>query len=182
MRDEVLETARVLIQSAGVDGFSYADIAKQLDIRPPSIHHHFASKADLVAEVAELYRRDFVDKISLIQGETVHDRLCAYARLFDEPASSGLVCLCGAIAAEWPHIPDGARHHVEVFFAEQQTWLSEEIASGVASGEFRSGIDADAVAQLVLASLEGSMLMARAGTTSQLAHSTMTTLLSTLSR
>ena len=43
----ILQLADKLIQSNGFHGFSYADVAKELDIRKASIHHHFATKADL---------------------------------------------------------------------------------------------------------------------------------------
>lgn len=180
MRDEVLEAARTLIQRVGVDGFSYADIAKHLNISSPSIHHHFPSKADLVAEVAMRYRQEFGDHVSTIAGDTASDRLMAYAGLFDQPASSGLLCLCGAIAAEWSNIADQPRREVEQFFEEQHQWLEREIDFGVASGEFRPDIDCAAMARALLAALEGSMLMTRATTSPHLARSTCATLLASL--
>ncbi len=177
MREEVLEAARTMIQRVGVDGFSYADIAKQLKISSPSIHHHFPSKADLVAEVAVQYRQEFADRVRTIGDETASDRLMAYAGLFDQPASSGLLCLCGAIAAEWSNIAERPRREVEQFFEEQLTWLTREIEAGAAAGEFRADVDGPAMARALLAALEGSMLMARASNSPHLARSTCTTLL-----
>ena len=180
MRDEVLEAARPLIQRVGVDGFSYADIAKQLNISSPSIHHHFPSKADLVAEVAKLYRQEFADRVDEIVGDTASARLMSYADLFDEPASTGLLCLCGAIAAEWPTIADEPRREVEIFFEDHQTWLRREFESGVISGEFRPDVDPEAMSKVLLAALEGSMLVARASNSPHLAESTCATLLASI--
>lgn len=180
MREEVLEAARTMIQRVGVDGFSYADIAKQLNISSPSIHHHFPSKADLVAEVALQYRQEFADRVRMIVDETASERLMAYAGLFDQPASSGLLCLCGAIAAEWSNIAERPRREVEQFFEEQLTWLTREIEAGAACGEFRPGVDAPEMARALLAVLEGSMLMTRASTTPHLVQSTCTTLLESI--
>lgn len=182
MRDEVLQAARPLIQRVGVDGFSYADIAKQLNISSPSIHHHFPSKADLVAEVAVLYRQEFAERVDAIVGDTASARLMLYADLFDEPASTGLLCLCGAIAAEWPNIADGPRHEVEIFFEDQWTWLRREFESGVMSKEFRPDIDPEAMSKALLAALEGSMLVARASNSPHLAERTCATLLSNIQR
>ena len=127
LREEILAAARPLIQRVGVDGFSFSDIAAQLDVKAPSIHHHFATKADLVAEVAERYRIDFADRVAEISDETAAERLLSYADLFDAPTSDGLLCLCGSIAAEWPTITDGARKEVEAFFADQHAWIAGEL-------------------------------------------------------
>jgi len=43
----------------GYDGFSYADLAKDVGIRKASIHHHFPSKASLALALMERYRQDF---------------------------------------------------------------------------------------------------------------------------
>ncbi len=177
MREEVLEAARTMIQRVGVDGFSYADIAKQLNISSPSIHHHFPSKADLVAEVAVQYRHEFADRVRAIEGESASDRLMAYAGLFDQPASSGLLCLCGAIAAEWSNIGERPRHEVEQFFKEQLDWLTRQIEVGVAAGDFLPSVDGPVFAQALLAALEGSMLIARATPSPHLARSTCATFL-----
>lgn len=180
VRDEVLAAARPLIQRAGVDGFSYADIAAQLNIKAPSIHHHFPTKDDLVAEVATEYRRDFAARVVLIEEPSVSARLMAYADLFDDAASAGLVCLCGAIAAEWPNIASRPREEVELFFAEQLSWLTAELDEGVRARELLAFEDSSAMAQLILATLEGSMLMARTQASADAAKSVMATLLATL--
>lgn len=161
LRDELLEATRPRIQSAGVGGFSYGDLAKELEIRSPSIHHHFPTKADLVGEVTSIYRADFAALVDAIDEPTAAARLHAYAQLFNKTSSAGLLCLCGAIAAEWPDISDRPRQEVEAFFADQQTWLTDQIAAGMHDGEFRTDIEAADGARVVLAALEGSVLMAR---------------------
>lgn len=177
LREEILATARPLIQRVGVDGFSFSDIATQLDVKAPSIHHHFASKADLVAAVAERYRGDFADRVAEIDEGTATDRLLAYADLFDAPASKGLLCLCGSLAAEWPTIMDAARREVETFFSEQHAWIVNELRTGAEAGEFTSVADAEELAETLVAALEGSMLVARASGTRGLARRTIATFL-----
>ncbi len=150
-----------MIQQVGIASFSYGDLAKRLGISSPSIHHHFPTKADLVTGVAVRYREAFVAQVAAIDEATVHDRVAAYANLFDQTAAAGLLCLCGAIAAEWPDVSDEARREVREFFAEQHRWLSAEIMRGIDSGEFRADVDTSVTAQTFLAALEGSMLISR---------------------
>lgn len=177
LREEILATTRPLIQRAGVDGFSFSDIATQLDVKAPSIHHHFATKADLVAAVVERYRIDFADSVSSLDSGGAKDRLLAYADLFDAPASAGLLCLCGSIAAEWPTIDASARHEVELFFSEQHDWIVEQLDAGSECGEFINVNDTGELADALLAALEGSMLLARASETSGLARRTVSVFL-----
>ena len=43
----MLDAAERLVQVRGFNGFSYADIAAELQITEASLHYHFATKADL---------------------------------------------------------------------------------------------------------------------------------------
>ncbi len=43
----ILDAAERLVQDRGFNGFSYADVAAELQITKPALHYDFASKADL---------------------------------------------------------------------------------------------------------------------------------------
>jgi len=161
LREELITATRPRIQRHGVGGFSYGDLAKELDVKSPSIHHHFPAKADLVTEVTAKYRVDFGEAVASIEGETPLERLQAYVELFNDTAASGLLCLCGAIASEWPDITDGPRAEVQAFFADQLQWLTTEIEAGTSSGTLRCAIEPADAAHLILATLEGAMVMTR---------------------
>src|ERR1700761_8050261 len=49
--ERILQAANALLGDRGYSAFSYADIAETVDIRKASIHHHFPTKAGLVAAV-----------------------------------------------------------------------------------------------------------------------------------
>src|SRR5690349_438530 len=55
--DKVLDVAQSLIIAGGYNGFSYSDISAAIGIRKASIHHHFPTKAELVAVLVGRYRR-----------------------------------------------------------------------------------------------------------------------------
>lgn len=154
--------ARALIQQVGVGGFSYGSLADRLGISSPSIHHHFRTKEDLVAEVAARYRSDFAAAVAAIDGPTAGRRLAAYVELYAETSSRSMLCLCGAVAAEWAAVGDKPRREVDRFFADQRSWLEATLADGVEAGEYRSDLDVRATASGLLATLEGALLLARA--------------------
>jgi TetR/AcrR family transcriptional regulator, transcriptional repressor for nem operon len=57
-RDKIKAIATRLLIMRGIGGFSYADIAKRLDITTTNIHHHFGNKKNLVDEVVREYVAD----------------------------------------------------------------------------------------------------------------------------
>lgn len=163
IRDELVIAGQELAQSRGVTEFSYADLAERVGIRTASIHHHFARKEDLVAEMASRYRQEFAGELDRLRLEpTGRARLEGYRDLFTRVAAEGRLCLCGSAAAEWSSIGDATKSEVRAFFAEQRVWLRDVIADGVAAGEFSVSIDESVEADLILAALEGATLLARA--------------------
>ncbi len=163
MRDEVVAAAGRRIQEVGVGGCSYGDLARELGIRAPSIHHHFPTKEDLLTEVARRYRLAFAERVADVEPVPVVEALVAYAALFEETSSAELLCLCGAVAAEWHTVGAGPRREVEAFFDEQAAWLTDRLQAGVTGGELRPDLDVPAAMTLLLAALEGSTLLSRAG-------------------
>lgn len=162
IRAELIDIATAMIRRNGVKGFSYGDLARELEIKAPSIHHHFRSKEDLVAEVAAHYREHFANEVEAISASSVLDRLRHYAALFTIGGEDDELCLCGAVAADWRAAGDASRRQVDGFFADQRAWLETQIVDGMSHGEIRSDISAPDLADTVLAALEGAMLLGRA--------------------
>lgn len=162
IRNELLDAARLLIQTVGVNGFSYGSLADSAGITAPSIHHHFPRKDQLVAEIAQQYRDEFADLLSAIDATSAVDRIIEYAQLYAATAREGRSCLCGAIAAEWSSVGEPVRDVVDAFFAEQVEWLRDCLVDGQRRGEIRTeGVDAAIFARALFAHLQGALLLAR---------------------
>ncbi|MFK8024579.1 MAG: TetR/AcrR family transcriptional regulator [Ilumatobacter sp.] len=165
IRTEVLELAESTIQRVGVNGFSYGDLARELGIKAPSIHHHFATKDELVAEVAERYRAAFAERVGDIATTDPHAAIRAFADLFVHTAQAERMCLCGSMSADWASVGERSRRTVARFFDDQRTWLCERLdgAVGIGAGAEIGALDSDEAAMLLLATLEGAVLLSRAG-------------------
>ncbi len=77
-REEILEVARHLFISRGVDAVSYGDIAKEVGTTRANLHYHFGNKSELMTEVfAETFRevREKIDRIWLAPGLSLEERL-----------------------------------------------------------------------------------------------------------
>ena len=62
----VVDAAEDLIQQHGDNGFFYDDISRVIGIKKPSIHHHFPTKAELVAVVVQRYTHRFSECLAQI--------------------------------------------------------------------------------------------------------------------
>lgn len=165
----MIEAARVAIQRVGVSNVSFGHLAEELGIKAPSVHHHFRRKEDLVAAVVAEYRASFNQWAAAIDDPSPLARIRTYAAHFSEVASDDRMCLCGAAAAEWVAVGAEPRAEVSAFFADQVTWLTDQLTGAVAAGELDEPTNISATASALLAALEGAVLMSRAGSPAELA-------------
>jgi len=163
--ERLVDVAQTLLQRAGYNGFSYEDIAREVGIKKPSIHHHFPTKAELVAVVTQRYMHRFAEALRGI--ETQHDgaleRLLAYAELFEQTyGAQRQLCLCGMLGAEADAVPAEVAHEVQQFFKANLRWLTDVIESAQQRGRLRPEVNASTHAQLLLCALEGALVVGRA--------------------
>ena len=159
----ILDTAEKLVQVRGFNAFSYADIAKALGIQKASLHHHFATKADLGLALVARYRRDFLGALASIESEADDplERLARYGELYGSVLRRRRMCLCGMLAADVATLPKPMRESVSGFFAENELWLTRILERGRAAGALEFDGSATSMAAFFISSLEGAMLMAR---------------------
>ena len=160
----VVDAAEGLVQDRGFNGFSYDDVAKLVGIKKPSIHHHFATKADLVATVAQRYTHKFRESLLGIEGRHAQSpaRLTAYADLFEQTfLHDRRLCVCGMLCADGESLPQSVNQEVQRFFEINQQWLTEMIGQGQADGALRTSATAATLAEAYLCALEGAMVVGR---------------------
>lgn len=165
--ERVVDAAESLIQHAGYNGFSYDDVARQVGIKKPSIHHHFPTKAELVMVVAQRYTHRFREQLLKIEGQhaKAFDRLVAYAALFEQTyARDRRLCVCGMLSAEVEKLPAQVASEVQNFFAVNLDWLATAFAAGQADGSLRCSAQPRSQAAMYLCALEGAMMVGRGAT------------------
>ncbi|KQY81895.1 TetR/AcrR family transcriptional regulator [Pelomonas sp. Root1444] len=162
--ERVVDAAESLLQLQGYNGFSYDDVAQLIGIKKPSVHHHFATKADLAAMVVQRYTHRFREELLRIEGAhaRARDRLAAYAELFDRTfARERRLCVCGMLGAEAHDLPQGVRDEVARFFDVNLRWLSDSFALGRREGGLGPRAESEALARAYLCALEGAMVVGR---------------------
>ena len=159
----VLDTAERLVQVRGFNGFSYADIAAELQITKASLHYHFATKADLGEALINRYSARFFEALAEVDaaGAAAPAKLSAYARLYADVLSEQKMCLCGMLAAEYPTLPRPMQTAVVGFFDHNERWLVAVLEQGRAEGSLACTGPARDTARMIVSGLEGAMLVTR---------------------
>ena len=161
--EKILDIAERLVQAKGFNGFSYADIAEKLKITKASLHYHFPTKAELGQRLIERYHVRFQEALDRIEaGERLASaKLAEYVELYTEVLRRDRLCLCGVLAADYTTLPKPMREAVCGFFDANEVWLSRVLDAGRQTSDLDFKGPATEVARLLVASLEGAMLVAR---------------------
>jgi TetR/AcrR family transcriptional repressor of nem operon len=160
----VMDVAEALIQQRGYGGFSFDDVAQAVGIRKPSVHHHFRTKAELVATLTQRYTERFESALAAIDVARRDPlaRLKAYVQLFATTyAQDGRLCVCGMLGAEADALPADVADAVAEFFQLNLTWLTAAFRDAQRSGQVITAQRAANLAELMLSALEGAMVVGR---------------------
>ncbi len=162
-RAELLIQAETLVRASGYAGFSYADLAAAVGIRKASIHHHFPTKSDLALALVAAYGERYDAALAeIVAGsERAPERIAAYGQLYLGGVEQGLGCLCAVLAIEGEALPETVRAAVARFFEAHIAWLAAVLEEGQAAGTVRADRDPAVLARLVVATLEGALLLER---------------------
>ena len=159
----ILDVAERLAQMRGFNGFSYADIAAEVEITKAALHYHFATRADLGEALIGRYAARFREALAAIDASTsaAPARLRGYADLYVDVFRNQRMCLCGMLAAEYSTLPDTMQAAVVSFFDQNEAWLSDVLEQGRSDGSLQFTGSSRDVARMIISCLEGAMLVAR---------------------
>jgi TetR/AcrR family transcriptional repressor of nem operon len=151
--ERLMDLAESHMRNAGYGGFSFRDLAAEIGIKSASVHHHFPTKATMAAAVARRYADRFFAKVPRSPDETADQAIAAYRSAFRAALHrDGAMCLFGVLGAEAGGLAPEVANEILSFFRRCIEDLSQRIG----------GLDAEARAFQVIATLEGGMMLARA--------------------
>jgi len=163
-RTALLDSAERVARARGYEGFSYADLAKEVGIRKASIHYHFPKKADLAQALIARYRINFFENIEKIStdNQTGGARLKAYLNLYKTGLSNcDALCLCVAFSVGPESLSSPVLKELETFHGDSLIWLASVFELGVHDGSIMSSASPENEAAATMALVEGAQLLAR---------------------
>ena len=161
VKDVILIEARRIAQAHGYNGMNFRALADRVGIKPASIYHHFASKADLGAAVARGYWEDAAANLEAIGAEEEDPKaaLRRYPEVFRRSLENeNRLCLGSFMEAEHDDLPALVMQEVRTFADVNVAWLARML---VAAGIVDTEGAAEPRARAIVASIAGAQLMAR---------------------
>lgn len=165
-RELILARTAPMFNRLGYFGIRMDDILQATGLEKGGIYNHFASKDDLALAAFEysvgLVRQRFAE--ALAGKRNAADRLLAIVDVFRDmitnpPVAGGCPLLNTAIEADDAH--PALRASARATMDEWYAMVQRIVAKGVERGELRADADPAAVATMLIASLEGAIMMSK---------------------
>jgi TetR/AcrR family transcriptional repressor of nem operon len=163
-RLRIIESAAPIFNRLGYDGSSLADLMTATGLKKGGIYRHFASKEELAAAAFD-YTWDSVWKARMrdIDPEAMgianlKQRIVNFVER-RSPVPGGCPVLNTAVsAAEGNSV---LRSRVTKALRTWRESLEAEVEKAATRGEVRAGVDSKTVATLIIATLEGALMISR---------------------
>jgi TetR/AcrR family transcriptional repressor of nem operon len=158
-RNRILAAATGIAQAHGYSGLNLRGLAEQVGVKAASLYHHFPSKAELAAAVAQRYWEDSAATLEALAVEAGQPDACLrrYPGTFRSSLENGnRICLCSFMTAEYDDLPPAVQKEVQAFADVNVAWLCKVLESaGMKPGQ------AALRARAIFAAVSGAQLMAR---------------------
>lgn len=155
MRERALDAALRIISERGLSHTTIQQIADEVGTTKAGLIYHFGGREQLLLAVLE--RSNEINDISA-HGPSALDSLIELVKhnLEVPGVVAAYLGMSGETAASRGH--SDARRHFTQHYAAGRAGIAADIRAGQKSGRFRSDIDADTAALLVLSASDGSQV------------------------
>lgn len=180
-RAAVLERAAPIFNRNGYAGTSIAAILEATNLEKGGLYNHFASKEELALETFDYswarVREYFAKALHGTESgmPRLHAYVDAFVRYIERPVVDGGCPLANAALEADDALPF-LRERVASAIGDIRTFLLHEIDRAVAKEQVANTIDREAVAHFIIATLEGTMMLARSVRTRRNTRSVAVTL------
>lgn len=154
-----------LVHEHGVTATSVSDVAEAAGVTKGALYHHFTTKHDLGLAALERAGAEFIDFIDdALNGRTGRAALESFfSAALDTHRRRGFVggCPFGNLALE---MADSDAHYTGILTQVFDTWVSriqDVVVEGQQANEIRGDLAPDELARLIVAALEGGIMMSR---------------------
>lgn len=166
-KEYIIEVAARLVHLKGFNHTSIGEILKESGVGKGNFYYHFKSKEDLGYAIIENNFRRFSEEVTekafgndrnaVVQLDAFLDILLDMHR--KRNCAGG--CRLGNMAMEMSDIHEGFRKRFQEIFDDWGVQVASILRKAQANGQLASHVDLPTLAQFVIASVEGAILLAR---------------------
>lgn len=162
----IIEQAAALFNQQGYAGSSMSDLMRVTGLQKGGIYNHFRSKDELALEAFDFaVNRVQEEFMGALKGKRHSvDRLIAilsvYERMFDDPPiQGGCPILNTAVESDDAH--PTLRERAQLAMDAWRILIQRIVDKGIIRGELHSTVDADTVATILIATIEGAVMLSK---------------------
>ncbi|MFV8259075.1 TetR/AcrR family transcriptional regulator [Bdellovibrio bacteriovorus] len=160
-RTRALDLGRHYLQTLGFNGFSFQTVADALGIRKASLHYYFASKEDLGMALIEEYQKSYADWALKREHLPAEEKMEQLIRMFVKIGADHKICPGGVLCADYGSVSNPMKKKLLQFHLGQKAWLVRTIKQGIQEKTFRKNLPVEETADLIQASIQGGLQVAR---------------------
>ena len=162
----IIEQAAALFNQQGYAGSSMSDLMRVTGLQKGGIYNHFRSKDELALQAFDFaVNRVQSEFMGALKGkrhavERLIVILSVYERMFDEPpVQGGCPILNTAVESDDAH--PALRERAQLAMDAWRILLQRIVDKGIMRGELHSTVDADTVATILIATIEGAVMLSK---------------------
>src|SRR6266849_2031669 len=167
-REAILEAASRLIHVHGYNHTSLDDVLTESGVGKGNFYYHFKSKEELGYAIIDRVTEGLIDRtLQPVLGDPSGDPIAQIHafldRVLENQRQRNCVggCPVGNLASELSDVHEGFRLRLALIFTEWRSRLTEVLVRGQGVGRFDAHRDPVAVAQFLMAALEGAILLTK---------------------
>lgn len=165
-KTRIIEQAAILFNQQGYAGSSMSDIMRVTGLQKGGIYNHFRSKDELALDAFDFAVNCVEKKFIIALKGKYHavDRLIAIVNLYenmleDPPIQGGCPILNTAVESDDTH--PALRKKAQLAMDRWHTLIERIVAKGIRRGELHSTVEADNVATVLIATIEGGVMLSK---------------------
>jgi TetR/AcrR family transcriptional repressor of nem operon len=161
----VAEAAQVFSKN-GFAGTSLSDLMEATQLTKGGIYNHFGSKEQLALEsfdyAADLMRQRLTEILKTVRhsGERLIAVIEVFRSIIEQPMLEG-GCLLLTTSVEADDTNPQLRERAQQAMDEWRIYITRTVTRGIEKGQIRPGTDSQMVATLLIASLEGAVMLSK---------------------
>jgi TetR/AcrR family transcriptional repressor of nem operon len=167
-RDQILDTAARLISLRGYHCTALDDVLRESGVGKGNFYYYFRSKEELGYAIIDRVFEGFIERtleptFADESGDPVAQIHAFLDRVLDHQRKSNCTggCPMGNLASELSDVHEGFRQRLARVFGEWRSRLARALERGRNSGRISGDCEPATVAQFLVASLEGAILLTK---------------------
>lgn len=165
-KEDILRLAIKNLSLYGYNGFSYADLAKEIGIAKASLHYHYASKEILAINICDSIEQHWqkrFDNISAQPNLSALEQITEFIQSNLSQLKDNRICALVALLNNYESLPSELQKRVYDLVSYEYSIYYQFIQKAVNQSEVNDSLDIDHAAAELISMIKGSLIYRRIG-------------------